>query len=89
MHYHAFMRHLSIRNVPPALGERLLEEKQLRGRSLNETVLELLAQAVGLGNGGRRSNGLRAFAGTWTAEEHSEFERAIAEMEEIDEELWR
>lgn len=83
------MKHLTIRNVPDELGERLREETRTRGRSLNQTVLDLLSQAVGLAGRGRRSNGLRAYAGTWSAEDQAEFERAIADLNEIDEELWR
>lgn len=83
------MRHLTIRDVPPDLDARLQEEKRLRGRSLNQTVLDLLAQAVGLAGRGPRSNGLGALAGTWSADEQAEFERAIADTEQIDEELWR
>ncbi|MCZ7589408.1 MAG: hypothetical protein M5U27_11280 [Gaiella sp.] len=83
------MRHLTIRNVPADLGERLQEEKRLRGRSLNQTVLDLLSQALGLEDRGSRSNGLGATAGTWSAAEQDAFERAIADTEQIDEELWR
>jgi hypothetical protein len=83
------MRHLTIRNVPDELARRLEEEKHVRGRSLNQTVLDLLAQATGLTSSGARSNGLARFAGTWTQEEFEEFERAIAPFEEVDEELWR
>lgn len=82
------MRHLTIRNVPPDLARRLEEEKRARGRSLNQTVLDLLSQAVGLGRG-RRSNGLAQLAGAWSGKEHDAFERAVAETERIDEELWR
>ena len=89
MCHYAFMRHLTIRNVPADLGEKLLEEKRRRGLSLNQTVLDLLSRAVGLENGRPRSNGLRAFAGTWSAQEHEEFERATVDQEQIDEELWR
>ena len=88
MHYDAFMRHLTIRNVPGDLARRLDEEKRARGRSLNQTVLDLLSQAVGLERG-RRSNGLAQLAGTWSREEHDAFEQAIAEAEQIDAELWR
>ena len=83
------MRNLTVRNVPADLAERLQEEKRRRGRSLNQTVLDLLSRALGLENGRPRSNGLRAHAGTWSAEEHEEFERAIADQDEIDQELWR
>ncbi|MGI8973550.1 MAG: hypothetical protein ACR2HI_05165 [Gaiella sp.] len=82
------MRHLTIRNVSPELGLRLEEEKRRRGRSLNQTVLDVLSQALGVERG-RRSNGLAQLAGSWSAAEHAEFERAIAETEQVDEELWR
>lgn len=82
------MRHLTIRNVPDDLARRLEDEKRARGRSLNQTVIDLLSQAVGLDRG-RRSNGLAELAGSWTQEEHDAFERAVAGAEQIDEELWR
>ncbi|MDQ3380198.1 MAG: hypothetical protein M3546_07725 [Actinomycetota bacterium] len=82
------MRHLTIRHVPADLARALDEEKRRRGNSLNRTVLELLAQALGLSTG-RRTNGLRDLAGRWTNEELAEFERAVALTEQIDEELWQ
>jgi hypothetical protein len=86
MRYEECVRHLTIRNVPAPLAERLDEARRARGRSLNQTVLDLLAQTVGLT--GERTNGLGALAGTWSAKEHAVFETAIAESERIDEELW-
>jgi plasmid stability protein len=83
------MRYLTIRNVPDALARRLEVEKRARGRSLNQTVLDLLAQALGLADGGRRSNGLAALAGTWSAQEVAELESALRFTEELDAELWR
>ena len=82
------MRHLTIRHVPADLARALDEEKRRRGNSLNRTVLELLAQALGLSTG-RRTNGLRDLAGRWTNEELAEFERAVALTEQIDKELWQ
>jgi hypothetical protein len=87
MRYNAFVRHLTIRNVPTDLARRLDEEKRARGTSLNQTILDLLSQAVGLDR--RRSNALAELAGTWSREEHEAFEHAVAETEQIDEELWR
>jgi hypothetical protein len=81
------MRTLTIRNVPPEVAEALEREKRRRGESLNQTVIELLGQ--GLGVGGPRSNGLAALAGRWDDEEFQRFERAVAPFEEIDPELWR
>jgi hypothetical protein len=89
MRYGVFMRHLTIRNVPPELARRLEEEKVERGRSLNQTVLELLSQALGVRGRGRRSNGLAALGGTWSAEQVAQLESALGFTEELDEELWR
>jgi hypothetical protein len=84
------VRHLTVRNVPPALAAALEKEKRRRGRSLNQTVIELLAQGLGVHSAGRPSNGLAAqFAGTWSEDEFREFEAAIAGLEQVDEELWR
>lgn len=38
---------------------------------------------------GARSNGLGRLAGTWSEDEFRDFERATAQFEEADEELWR
>ncbi len=80
------MKALTIRNLPPAVAEALDREKARRGASLNQTVVDLLSQ--GLGVGVPRSNGLAALAGRWTEEEFRRFERAVAPFEEFDPELW-
>lgn len=82
------MRTITIRNVPPDLARELEEAKRQRGRSLNQTVLELLGEAVGHPYG-RRRNGLAALAGSWSERDHDAFERAVEPMEQVDEELWR
>jgi plasmid stability protein len=81
------MRTLTVRNVPREVAEALEREKRRRGESLNQTVIELLTQGLGVGT--VRSNGLARLAGRWSEEEFQEFERAVAPFEEIDEELWR
>ncbi len=80
--------HLTVRNLPRQLSLALIEERRRRSLSLNQTVIELLSQSLGLG-ASRRSNGLAQLAGTWSAEEQERFEAAIAVTEQIDEELWR
>jgi hypothetical protein len=54
---------------------------------LNQTVIELLSQ--GLGVGVSRSNGLARLAGQWSDEDFQCFEKAVAPFEEVDPELWR
>lgn len=78
---------LTIRNLPPALADALDREKRRRGKSLNQTVIDLLGQ--GLGAQGVRSNGLGRLAGGWSEEEFRDFERATAQFDAVDEELWR
>jgi plasmid stability protein len=77
---------LTIRNLPPNLGEALEREKRRRGKSLNQTVIDLLGQ--GLGAQGVRSNGLGRLAGGWSEDEFREFEQAISPFETVDQELW-
>jgi len=77
---------LTIRNLPPALAEALEREKRRRGQSLNQTVIDLLDQ--GLGTRGARSNGLGRLAGGWSEKEFRDFEKATAQFEEMDAELW-
>lgn len=81
------MKTLTVRNVPPNIAEALEREKRRRGESLNQTVIELLSQGLGVGT--ERSNGLARLAGGWSEKEFLEFERAVAPFEEIDDELWR
>lgn len=77
---------LTIRKLPTPLAEALEREKRRRGKSLNQTVIDLLAQ--GLGSAGTRSNGLGRLAGGWSEDEFRDFERATAQFEAVDEELW-
>ena len=67
------MKHLSIRNLPPSLSSALEQEKQRRGESLNQTVIDLLSQSLGLGPQRSRDNGLGSMAGTWTEQDFQEF----------------
>ena len=83
------MKALTVRNVDPALAKALERERSRRGSSLNQTVLDVLRQSLGLGVGGRRSNGLRELAGTWSAKDKAEFDAATRMFETIDAELWR
>jgi len=80
------MKTLTIRNLPGDLANALVEEKHRRGTSLNQTVIDLLSQ--GLGVGVRRSNGLAALAGTWSEEDLRAFEAAVRPFGTIDPELW-
>jgi plasmid stability protein len=76
---------LTIRNVPDDLDKALQRERARRGKSLNQTVLELLRQRLAVGV--KPSNGLGRLAGGWSARDQAAFERATAVFEEVDEEV--
>jgi hypothetical protein len=58
------------------------------GSSLNQAVLELLRQSLGL-QSGRYENGLAKFAATWTPKDLLDFEHSIEIFERVDPELWK
>ena len=76
----------TIRNVPAAVDRALRKLAQANGKSLNETALEALGRATGV-DAPIRHHDLDHLIGKWV--EDPEFDRAIAEQDVIDEELWR
>jgi hypothetical protein len=76
---------LTIRNLPPELVEMLEREKRRRGESLNQTVIDLLCDA--LSSSSAWSNGLGRLAGGWSEQEFGEFAAATAQFEQTDDEL--
>lgn len=87
-HLSAFMRTLTIRNVPKRLAEALDRERRRNDASLNRTVLDLLGRSLGIDGDNPRRNGLARLAGTWSAEEQHRFDAAVAPFETVDEDMW-
>lgn len=79
--------HLTVRGIPAALASALEKEKRQSGLSLNQTVINLLSQSLGVR--GTRSNGLAKMAGTWSEQDQREFNEATTTMNEIDPDLWK
>ncbi len=82
------MRHLTVRNIPQGVAAALEREKQERGTSLNQTVIDALRRGLGVDHN-RPSNGLGRLAGKWSDEQFKRFQEAVRMTERIDEELWR
>lgn len=82
------MKQITIRGVPEDLSRALQEEKKRRGASLNQTLLDLLRQSLGIGPT-RYDNGLAKHAGTWSKQELSTFEKNTEAFEQIERELWK
>ncbi len=79
--------HITVRNLPDDVSAALQREKRRRGVSLNQTVIDLLRQSLGVRS--VRSNGLSRLAGTWTEADQREFLANVQSFDEIDPELWR
>jgi hypothetical protein len=77
---------LTIRKVPRTVGARLRERARREGRSLNAVAVEALTRGAGLG-GSVRFSDLDDLIGTWIAD--PAFDRAVAEMDTVDEESWK
>jgi plasmid stability protein len=79
--------HLTVRNLPDDVSVALEQERRRRGTSLNQTVIDLLRQSLGVANA--RNNGLARLSGTWTEAEEQEFLSSIQPLHEIDPDLWK
>ena len=79
------MRYLTVRDVPADVDKALRTETRRREKSLNQTVIDLLRQSLGLSWDSQGTNGLEKLAGTWSQEELEHFEGATAVFERIDE----
>jgi plasmid stability protein len=77
----------TIRNVPDAVDEALRHAARQQGKSLNEVAIEALARGAGVSGEPRRHRDLSDIAGTWR--EDPAFDRAIADQDTIDEEMWK
>ena len=86
------MNQLTIRGFDKELARRIRRLARAEGISLNKAVLRLLRRGAGLAEPDQPADvvgtSLDQLIGTWTADEASEFDRAIADLERIDSGLW-
>jgi hypothetical protein len=86
------MSNLSVRGVDETAVSRLEDEAKCQGMSLNAYLVELIQRSAGIAEGGNRHplhRDLDDLAGTWTAEDASDFAESQRDFERIDENLWR
>lgn len=79
--------YLTVRSLPKDVARALERERKRSGESLNQTVIDLLRSALGLGPE-ELDNGLGRYAGKWSREDLAEFEAATECFEAIDPEVW-
>lgn len=81
----------SLRGIPQPVMKLLKAKAADGGISLNVFILNLLEQATGYSEKAKKvvHHDLDSLAGTWLAEEYTEFNKSIKNLETIDEELWQ
>jgi hypothetical protein len=77
----------TIRGVPDTLDAALRERARAAGKSLNEVAIEALADGVGVTSAARQRRNLDDIVGTWKPDKA--FDEAIADQDQIDENLWK
>jgi hypothetical protein len=78
-------KHLTIRGVSEEIENKLKSVSRARGQSVNTTVLEILATAVGVNE--RRQRLSRYL--TWNREDLAEFNEALTAQRSTDDPRWR
>lgn len=85
------MSTLSIHALEPEVERRIRAKAKREGRSLNQTLKELLAESVGVRsphNSADHRADFAEFLGVWSDEEAQEFEEATTDLESIDRADW-
>ncbi len=77
----------TLRNVPERVDAQLRETAAVYGVSLNTAAIQALARALGIEGEPVIHHDLDDLAGTWVAD--PECERALAEMDRVEPDLWR
>jgi hypothetical protein len=76
----------TIRGIPPAVDAALRERARVTGKTLNEVVIEALAEGLGVTGAPRKRRNVDDIAGSWI--EDDAFDDAIASQDQIDEDMW-
>lgn len=77
----------TIRGVPDRLDQLLRERAAREGRSLNAEILDALQRGLGYDGTAVVHHDLDDLAGSWV--EDPDFDRAVRDMDRVDEELWK
>lgn len=79
---------ITIHNLDEELATRIRLVSRKKGKSLNQTVKDLLRQALGVRTK-KDKTWLDNYSGTWTQEEYEEFQGAMKFFDKIDEDMWK
>jgi hypothetical protein len=77
----------TIRRIPRAVDNAIRERARATRKSLNEAVVDVLADGAGIKGAPRKRRDLGDIAGSWKSDKT--VDAALAEQDRIDADLWR
>lgn len=85
------MTTMTIRGIDDTIAGALKEKARREGTSVNAVLLKTLKESLGLEKRKRIAvyDDLDYLAGTWSAEDAAEFNRATEVFEKVDEDIWK
>jgi plasmid stability protein len=85
------MATMTLRGIDERIAAALKEKARKEGVSVNALMLKVLKESLGIEKKKRGVvyDDLDHLAGTWNKKDASEFERAIAVFEKVDEDMWK
>jgi hypothetical protein len=85
------MSTLTIHALDAVVEKRIRAKAHKDGRSLNQTLKELLAMSVGAGPSPMADHRTEfaEFCGIWTAQDAHEFKAATSDLEAVDKDDWQ
>lgn len=85
------MNSITIHGLDDQLKSRIKRRAEAEGTSMNKTIKKLLEEAVGLRprTKGRNYEHFKEFSGTWSENDVEEFEKATAELRDVEEKEWQ
>jgi hypothetical protein len=82
---------MTLRGVDDAVAAALKDKARREDTSVNTLMLRIIKESLGMEKKKRSTvyDDLDHLAGTWSARDAAEFERATAVFEKVDEDMWR
>lgn len=83
------MKSISVHGIDDEIEKKIGERAKAEGKSVNKTVKELIAKALGLGDKPPDNRAMfEDLSGVWTEAQEREFMDSIVDMETTDEKDW-
>lgn len=83
------MTQLTVRGIEGKIEGALREKAEKSGKSINQTVIDILRKALGVTREPTLYRDLDHLAGTWDQQEAKVVEERLREQRQVDPDLWK